>query len=299
MSAGRSLELYFVDGNPEGMLTAEVFKWTGHVLRIPRTRLAEGLRRSHAAQTGVYLLIGEDENGPLAYIGEAENVASRLAQHAKTKEWWDQAVIVTTAGDALHKAHVKYLESRLAEVALSAGAMRLENGNAPPRSSLNEAARANMESFLDTLHMVLPAIRVDLFRSGRRVAKAAEKPDRTAQYGVAFSMSLPRHGITALALLVEGEMVVQAGSECRAEWEGPETERYYSWRQYRDLVERGIIAVSRNEAVFTEDFAFTSPSAAASVVSGRTANGRRDWKRPDGQTYAEWEAAQLPQEAAS
>lgn len=50
MSAGRSLELFFVDGNPEGMLTAEVFNWTSHVLRIPRTRLPDGLRLRAALQ---------------------------------------------------------------------------------------------------------------------------------------------------------------------------------------------------------------------------------------------------------
>lgn len=37
---GRSLDLFFVDGRPEGMLTAEVFHWTGHVLRFPRIQLA-------------------------------------------------------------------------------------------------------------------------------------------------------------------------------------------------------------------------------------------------------------------
>ena len=33
--------------------------------------------------------------------------------------------------------------------------------------------------------------------------------------------------------------------------------------------------------------------AAAAVVCGRSANGRTSWKRPDGQSYAEWEAAEL------
>jgi len=27
---GKSLELFFVDGKPDGMLTAEVFNWTGY-----------------------------------------------------------------------------------------------------------------------------------------------------------------------------------------------------------------------------------------------------------------------------
>jgi len=31
----QSLELFFIDGKPDGMLTAEVFNWTGHVLMTP------------------------------------------------------------------------------------------------------------------------------------------------------------------------------------------------------------------------------------------------------------------------
>ena len=131
------------------------------------------------------------------------------------------ATLITATGDALNKAHVKYLESRLVEAALQAGAMRLENGNAPPRPSLNEAALSNMEGFLDILHMVLPAIRVDLFQTGRRATRAVEKTAAaTANDEVAFTLSLPRHAITANALLVAGEMVVQAGSEVRPTWVG-------------------------------------------------------------------------------
>ena len=36
-TTGRSLELFFIDGKPDGMQTAEVFNWTGHVLMTPRT----------------------------------------------------------------------------------------------------------------------------------------------------------------------------------------------------------------------------------------------------------------------
>jgi len=294
MSAGRALELFFVDGNPDGMLTAEVFNWTGHVLRIPRTRLAEGLRRAEAAQTGVYLLIGTDDEGALAYIGEAENIATRLAQHARGKDWWDQAVIITATGDALNKAHVKYLESRLVEAALQAGVMRLENGNAPPRASLNEAAISNMEGFLDILHMVLPAIRVDLFQTGRRANRVADAPVvARPDEGVVFGLTLPRHGITATARLIAGEMVVQAGSEVRTSWVGDLSNKTSYSRIHADLIARGIIEVTGDQAVFTEDFAFTAPSPAAAVVCGRSANGRTSWKRPDGQSYADWEAAEI------
>lgn len=66
MTRGRSLELYFADGTPDGILTAEVFGWTAHVLRIPRPRLADGLRRGEATFTGTYLLLGEQDGRPRA-----------------------------------------------------------------------------------------------------------------------------------------------------------------------------------------------------------------------------------------
>jgi hypothetical protein len=42
---GRSPELFFVDGKPDGMLTAEVFNWTGHVLYCPSTNISAALAR--------------------------------------------------------------------------------------------------------------------------------------------------------------------------------------------------------------------------------------------------------------
>jgi hypothetical protein len=46
--------------------------------------------------------------------------------------------------------------------------------------------------------------------------------------------------------------------------------------------------------VFDKSYAFRSPSAAAAIVNGRTANGTFEWKLVGtGETYKAWEAAQL------
>lgn len=45
MSVGRALELSFVDGRADGMLTAEVFNWRGHALRLPKAQQANGMPR--------------------------------------------------------------------------------------------------------------------------------------------------------------------------------------------------------------------------------------------------------------
>ncbi len=160
---GRSLELYYIDGRPDGMLTAELFNWTGHVLMAPRTQIATALRRPEAGYAGVYLLIGEQDGEPRAYVGEGEDIAARIRAHDGAKDWWTSAVLVTTAGNKLNKAHVRYLEARLIEEARGIGRVPLDNGTNPARPSLSEADVAKMEAFLDNLLIVLPAVRVDMF----------------------------------------------------------------------------------------------------------------------------------------
>ncbi|WP_372605091.1 GIY-YIG nuclease family protein [Actibacterium sp.] len=293
MKQGRALELYFVDGTPDGMMTASMFNWTGHILRIPRTRLPDGLRRPEASQTGIYILVGEDKEGPLAYIGEAENMADRLRQHSRERDWWDQAVLVTTTGDALHKAHVKFLENRLIRDARQAQAMRLENGNLPNGASLNEAATASMESFLGNLHMVLPAIRVDVFRSGRQGDTRDQAGDASRAIVAEFFLNVPRKGGQASARLVDGKFVIQAGSSVRPEWVGDRSYDTHYWKLHDKLVADGLISQSQNGGMLVEDYAFSSPSAAAAIATGRSSNGRTEWKTKDGRTYAQWEEDQI------
>lgn len=43
---------------------------------------------------------------------------------------------------------------------------------------------------------------------------------------------------------------------------------------------------------FPEDFIFTSPSTAASIVLGRNANGLTEWKQKGGKTLKEFESSE-------
>ncbi|MCF6292816.1 MAG: GIY-YIG nuclease family protein, partial [Robiginitomaculum sp.] len=201
---GRSLELFFINGKPDQMLTAEVFGWTGHILMIPRTELAKGPQRKESRHTGVYLLIGEDEQGQLAYIGEAENVASRIKDHDSKKDWWTSVVLITSTANNLHKAHAKYLEARLVEITQSVGKIKLENGNAPSRPSLSESAIANMEVFLEHILLVLPALRVDFLLSKARPS-ARSMEIQSEKPVIEFELVSKNLGCNATAVLKDGE----------------------------------------------------------------------------------------------
>lgn len=295
----QSLELFFIDGKPDGMLTAEVFGWTGHVLMTPRTQLSAALKRPQARYTGVYLLMGEDDNGPLAYIGESEDIGGRIKNHDTKKDWWTTAVLITSAANNLHKAHVKYLESRLVEEARRIGKIALDNGNTPPRSSLNEAGQANMESFLEHILMVLPALRIDCFLAHTRPSSPSPAPKAGSDEvdsPVEFMLRTPKHDIEAMAVLENGEFVVQTGSKASHHWKGKGTEHTPYAKLFNELVTTGVLVEQGPGRVFSDNYAFRSPSAAAAVVNGRPANGTTEWKLANGKTYKEWEADKLAQE---
>jgi hypothetical protein len=297
---GRSLELYFIEGKPDGMLTAEVFNWTGHVLMTPRTRIGSALARKEASYTGIYILLGETEDGPRAYIGEGEDIAERIRNHDAQKEWWTTAVLVTSMANNLNKAHVKYLEARLVEEAKAAGSVDLDNGNAPARAGPTEAGESNMEAFLTYLFMVLPALGVTLFLKNTRPAITAQSstaaPQKTPHV---FMLSFPSHGLKARAVLDDGEFVVLKGSLARKAWNSMHDANAAYGQLHARLKSSGVLKDEGDHCVFTQNYAFSSPSAAAAVVYGNFTSGPAGWKLEDGTTYKQWEAAQLTKSAES
>jgi Domain of unknown function (DUF4357) len=285
---GRSLELFFVDGRPEGMLTARMFNWTGQVLVAPRTQLPEALKRPEAAHTGVYLLLGEKEGEDCIYVGEGDDMSARIRSHDSAKDWWQTAVFISTQANTLNKAQVRYLEARL----LQEVRLPTDNGTSPTPQGLSEAARADMEAFLGNLFVVLPAARIDAFLTRTRPTATIETSKLSE--AVRFVLHTPKHNITARAELVNGEFVVLRGSDARREWSS-ETQRQHTYSNYHDqLLNSGVLRLNGELCIFEENYAFPSVSAAAAVINGRPSNGRTEWKlEGTNKTYAEWEEDQL------
>lgn len=299
-SLGRSLELFYI-----GMVTAEMFNWTGHVLMAPRTQIVQALSRKEAAYGGVYILLGDIEGVPSAYIGESDDISSRIRNHDAKKDWWTSVVMITATDNKLNKAHVRYLEARMIETAKAIGRVPLNNGVTPSLTPLSEADAAKMEAFLDNVWVVLPAVRVDMFidrarpapqrRSDQAVASNGsdqsniERPEVTAT----FVIENARHDLKATAVESDGEFRVLAGSQARKAWSGV-TATYTSL--YEELRRSGTLVDSPQGdcCVFAVDYAFSSPSAAAAVVFGRSTNGRDAWRHATtGQKYHDWQASLL------
>jgi len=297
MTQGRSIRLFLVDGSPTGLMTAEIVNWTGHVITAPRSKLSELVQRPECNRTGVYFLVGSDPGvslRPLVYIGETDDVATRLKNHNRPeskggKDFWDRVCLVTSKDANLTKAHVKYLESALIRSALDANACHLSNGTAHGYSSLPESDRADMAYFLEQIRIVLPVLGFDFLRHRAPSSDSGDEGPSTTNSSPRFVLEIKKHGLHATAREVDGEFYVEAGSLARKDWmvegQGYET-------LFEQLCESGVLALADDgtHRVFTSDQFFSSPSAAAAVVYGQNANGRTMWKMEyTGQTYGDWQ----------
>lgn len=66
-----------------------------------------------------------------------------------------------------------------------------------------------------------------------------------------------------------------------------------SIRKFREkLIEEGIIQQIGEDYLFQKDYLFNTPSAAASLVMGRSANGLTEWKSKDGRVLKSFESVE-------
>lgn len=292
---GKQVKLFLVDGTAGGVTTAEITNWTGHVVAGPRSDLARVLAREESQRTGVYLLLGEDKDTgeEKCYIGEADDVSHRLRSHERQKDFWDRVVVVTSKDANLTKAHVRYLESSLIGLATSAKRVALENGTAPPKPNLPEADASDMDYFVGQLQIVLPVLGINAFRSPRTATPVVVAPEPIES--PVFRLQVPKSGVDARATEVDGEFTVLAGSTVVAEWKGTggteKVQRIYA--RHREAFDKhvasGAIEINGGHGVLTRDIVFTSGSAAGAVITGRSCNGRTEWRTADGMTYGAWE----------
>ena len=163
---GKTIKLFLMDADPDGRMICELSNWTGKAYRIPRGKVKDCADRPELKSTAVYILFGRpvsSSDKPRAYIGEAENVYSRLVQHVSEKEFWNEAVIFISKDENLNKAHIKYLESRLHNLATEAGRFQIENGNTPTKSSISESDQAEMEEFIEYVRMLINTMNFKVF----------------------------------------------------------------------------------------------------------------------------------------
>jgi len=293
----RSIRLFLVDGTPAGLRTAEIGLSTCKAVACPRVSLPALRDRPEAKRTGVYVLIGEehpDQPGRTAvYVGEGDEVITRILRHENTKDFWDRVVIFVSKDENLTKSHVRHLEAKLVSLAREANRAFVVNGNDPEGGRLPEAEEAEMTQFLEQVRTLLGIFGITEFEPARPRAtpppatKKSPGPVKAAPPTFFFKAS----GLQAEGVLDDAGFIVRKGSRARKAASSALSSYKLATRQ--ELIVGGVLKEAGGELKFTQDFLFTSSSAAASVISGTSMNGRIVWKLADGTTLRDWEEREL------
>ena len=260
------VRIFLPSAEPEGLRIVEKSNWTGQGLVFPRSLFAEVRQRSELRRTGVYVLWGPGESDqlPCIYVGEGDPVLSRLDQHAKSKEFWTHAAVFASKDQNLNKAHVQHLEARLIALAVEAKRCELDNQNQPQTPSLSEADEADAEGFLTDLLLCLAVVGVSFFETPRMTASKHRE------------FFLKTKGIEARGVDSAEGFIVRKGSKAVLT-EVPSIQPYVS-RLRAALVKKAVLITDGDLLRLAQDYTFNSPSTAAAVMLGKSANGLVEWR---------------------
>jgi hypothetical protein len=142
-------------------------------------------------------------------------------------------------------------------------------------AKLPESDREDMEVFLAKMQQVLPVLGIESFvQAASKVESEAEKEMLTCKI----------KSVVASGYLTPNGIVVLAASEAVLEERGSAKKWPSVMVQRNKLIEEGGLVQEGDKYVFVKDTEFSSPSSAAAVIHGGSANGLTAWVNANGKS---------------
>lgn len=278
-----------IDGTAYGPRLGEIGNWVGKSIYCPRASVNKILHRPEFDNPGIYCLKGDPTDEAFdekIYIGEAENVRSRLKQHlSDPNKDFKELIFFVSKDELLTKTQIRYLESRLVQLAFDAKTAQIDNGNYPSLPTLHEADISDMEYFLEQIKLILPVMGFNFLISSTISHKEADKFETKPEIHETYFIKTR----TFKATMIETDQgyIVVKGSEAKKILSNSCTETYRNMR--RKLLETQIMVENHeiDKLIFAEDAVFNSPSAASNMILGRNSNGFTEWVNRSGITFKE------------
>ena len=162
----------------------------------------------------------------------------------------------------MNKADIRYLEDKFVKTARECKQYEILTKSTYD-THLKESQIAVMEEFIDHVKTLISVLGYRVF------SEAVDLP--STPDGILFCTGA---NADAKGHFSSGGFKVLAGSKTSDhEVDSFETRAKGYYDLKRKLEEKGVIV----DRIFTIDYEFSSPSAAAAVVLGRSANGKKEW----------------------
>lgn len=274
-----------IDGTEYGPRFSEIGNWVGKAVYSPRATINKIITRDEFDNPGIYCLKGDPTDEAFderINIGEAENIRNRLKQHlSDSKKDFKELIFFISKDELLTKTQIRYLESRMIQLAIEAKTAQIDNGNSPNLPTLHEADISDMEYFLAQIKLILPVMGFKFLISS--TVKETTKNDQNDKDDIHEVYQIKTKTFKAIMKETDQGYIVEKGSEAKKTLSASCTETYRNMR--RKLIETKILVEKGDKLIFAEDTIFNSPSAASNMVLGRNSNGYTEWVNMDGISF--------------
>ncbi len=284
---GKKLTVYMIDGTAYGPRLSEIGNWVGKAIYSPRATVNKIMNRSEFDNPGIYCLKGDPTDEAFdekIYIGEAENIKTRLKQHlSDPNKDFKELIFFVSKDELLTKTQIRYLESRLVQLAIEAKTAQIDNGNTPSLPTLHEADISDMEYFLEQIKLILPVMGFNFLISSTVTQDVTNESDYKSSIHETYFIKTSSY--KASMTETDQGYIVSSGSEAKKSLSNSCTETYRNMR--KKLIETRIMIESGDKLIFAEDAVFSSPSAASNMILGRNSNEYSEWVNKDGLSFKE------------
>ena len=290
--SGKNINLYLIDGNVNGRMKCSLANWTGVAYKIPRIQINKSKNRDDLNQTGVYFLFGISDitEKPVVYVGQAgarkngEGLISRLIEHTRNseKDYWTEAVVLTTSNNSFGPTEISYLENRFVSMASEASRYEIKNANDPTPGNITEEKESELVEFIHNAKIVMGVLGHKVF----------EKLDENTETLIDDSESVSDN-MTFYFERKSSKSEITVRAICKQTSEGFVVLKGSLIETINSLsIPPGVEKSRRNakidsQGILLEDILFKSPTYAAGFVIGGHVNGSKAWKTKSGVSFGD------------
>lgn len=290
MVKGKTINVFLMDGDPTLRIKCTLQNWTGIAYKIPRTMLDDCKDGNndivkHLKQTGIYFLLGEDLNSGnrAIYIGQAvarkngDGLLCRLLEHKrnqKEKYWsdWNEVIVFTTQNDSFGPTEISYLENKFTNMAKQSGRYDVKNGNDPNPGNFTEEKESELLEYIDYARIIMGVLGHKVFEP---LVKSLENLTNSIPHTSGITFFAPSKYKATATITAEGFVLLKNSEINLTLFKSASDSTIKARKKYKSKICNNIT---------TEDFLFSSPSAAAGFISGSSTNGNLFWRTKDGKS---------------
>lgn len=276
----RSINLFLMDGEPTGRIKATLANWTGLAYKIPRIATNKCKDREDLNQSGVYFLLGNEDDKEVIYIGQAGNrknadgIICRLLEHKRNvdKSYWNEAIVLTTSNNSFGPTEISYLENRFYNIAVEAQRAIVKNTLEPTAGNITEEKESELEEFIENAKVLIGTLGYRFLEPVVVQEDIEENEDSDILY-LTRNSKKNNNEIKAMCKQTNEGFVILKGSQI---------EKNNAETLPLSIIERRKNVKMSSDNVLQENIVCTSPSYAASFVTGNRENGLLVWKNVNG-----------------